>query len=83
MCVHTAWDSPRGGSDHEMSVGCGPLVDTWGEGSFPSCLLVAGFLFLPLGPDPCIRGLFPFAGWMQKEQAKMAGSCRTAGEDAG
>lgn len=40
------------------------------------------FFFLSLGPDPCIGGLFPFAGWLQKEQAKMAGSCRTAGEDA-
>lgn len=37
--------------------------------------------FLSLGLDPCVRGLFPFAGRLQKEQAEMAGSCRTAGED--
>lgn len=39
--------------------------------------------FLSLGPDPRVGGLFPFAGWLQEEQAEMASAGRAAGEDAG
>lgn len=82
VCVHAACENPNSGPAREISVACGPLVQDWGEGLFPGFHIVVCFLFLSLGPDPCIKGLFPFARWLQKEQAKMAGSCRTTGEDA-
>lgn len=79
--VRTVCENPSSGSACEVSVWCDPLGQAWGEGLFPSRHLVASFLSLSLGLDPCVGGLFPFAGRLQKEQAEMAGPCRTAGED--
>lgn len=58
-----------------------PSGTSLGRGLISRYHLVTGFLPLSLGLDPCVGGLFPFAGRLQKEQAEMAGSCRTAGED--
>lgn len=45
ICTHTVCENPSSGPAYEVSVQCGPLRQAWGEGLFPSCHLVVGFLF--------------------------------------